>query len=44
MTVKKVYRKENISVHGEDHDGFRLGSLWYLPCFFFLSGSASGGV
>ena len=43
MNVKKLCRKENIIDHGENHSGFRLGSLWYLP-LFFLSGSASGDV
>ena len=43
MNVKKLYRKENIANHGEDHSGFHLGSGQYLR-LFFLSGSASGDV
>ena len=27
MNVKKLYRKENIANHGEDHSGFHLGSI-----------------
>ena len=43
MNVKKLRRKENITNHVEDHSGFHLGSLSYLP-LFFLSGSTSGDV
>ena len=36
MNVKKLCRKENIANHEEDHSGFRIGSLLYLPLFFFF--------
>ena len=32
--VKKLCRKDNITNHEEDHSGFCLGSLLYLPLFF----------
>ena len=34
MNVIKLCRKENIANHEEDHSGFHLGSLLYLPLFF----------
>ena len=34
MNVIKLWRKENITNHKEDHSGFHLGSLLYLPMFF----------
>ena len=42
MNVKKLCRKENIT-NEEDHSGFHLSSLLYLP-LFFLFGSSSGDV
>ena len=44
MKVKKLCKKENIANHEEDHSGFHLSSLLYLPPFFFLPGFASGDV
>ena len=36
MNVIKLCRKENIASHEEDHRGFHLCSLLYLPLFFFF--------
>ena len=44
MIIIKLCRKENIANHEGDHGDFSIGSLLYLPLFFFLSGSASGDV
>ena len=34
MNVIKLYRKENITNHEEDHSGFHIGSLLFIPLLF----------
>ena len=41
--IKTYAGEKNTANHGEDHSGFGLSSIWYLP-LFFLSGSTSGDV